>query len=82
MPAILEESRNKLKVETAAMNQHEMQAFLVLSNHPHGVGTIMTGTELSLNGAGLSSEEVNCNRMKRGAIFSSFPSTVFLTETS
>lgn len=86
MPAIPEESRNKLKVTTAAMNKHEKQAFLVLSSHPHGLVTIMTGKELSLNGAGLSSEEVNCNRIKAGqggaAIFSSSPSTVFLSEIS
>lgn len=78
MPAILEESRNKLKVMTAAMSQNEMQASLVLHNDLHGFVTIMTGKKFCLNGTDLSSEEVKGNRLKGGvAIFSSLSQLYF-----
>lgn len=66
MPASPEESRNKPKVMTAAVNQSDTWACLVLKNHQHGPVTVMTGEELRLNGTGLSSEEVDCNRIKGG----------------
>lgn len=79
MPASLE-NRNKLKVVTAAMNQNEILAFLVLNNHQHGFVTIMTGKEFCLNGTGLKE---NCHRIKGGGvIFSSLLSAVFLSYIS
>lgn len=82
MLAILEESGNKSKVMTAAMNQEEVEAFTVLNNHQNVLMTIMMGKEFCLNGTDLSSEEVNCDRIKGRSIFSSLHSTVFLSYIS
>lgn len=66
MPASPEESRNKLKVVTAARNPRGTWAGLALNDRQLGFATITTGKELCLNGTGLSSEEVNCNGIKGG----------------